>query len=143
MVKLVGGNVVNHETQEITREYRLNFNNDEGIWDDPIPPEITSSVLGRTATCSISRTSLLAWSLMNIPQVEVADVECGGWIKIVIKTGAAFDEDAFKREVTEVLTGVTRVRSGRKPSEPARDCARLTATVASLVRPVTQTQAPS
>ena len=66
-----------HVTHEITQEYRLDFEGGEAGWDDPIPPEVTSRVLGREATCTINRTSLLAWSLMNIAHVQVADLACG------------------------------------------------------------------
>ena len=51
-------------TKEISREYRVDFNNGETHWDDAIPPEVTSGVLGKPAICIIDRTSLLAWSLM-------------------------------------------------------------------------------
>jgi hypothetical protein len=107
-----------HIAQEITREYRLNFNDGEAHWDDRIPPEVTSGVLGRGATCAISRTSLLAWSLMNISEVQMADVVCGGWIKIVISTGPDFDELAFTSEVAQVLSEVSAVRSNHRPHAP-------------------------
>jgi hypothetical protein len=100
-----------HVPEEITREYRLDFNHGETAWDDPMPPEIICNVLGRNATCRINRTSLLAWSLMNIPQVQVADVACGGWIRISISTGADFDELVFKREVADIVAGIRQVRS--------------------------------
>jgi hypothetical protein len=105
-------------TQEITRHYRLDFRNDEPEWDDPIPPEITSRVLGRKATCTISRTSLLAWSLMSLPQVDVADLTSGGWIKIAISTDPHFDEAAFKAEVATVLASVRQLRSPERNSQP-------------------------
>jgi hypothetical protein len=104
-------------TQEITRQYRLDFRNDEPEWDDPILPEVTSRLLGRKATCIISRTSLLAWSLMSLPQVDVADLTAGGWIKIAISTGPDFEEAAFKSEVASILAGVRQVHSPR--AQPA------------------------
>ena len=100
-----------HVPEEITREYRLDFNHGEAAWDDPMPPEIICNVLGRNATCRINCTSLLAWSLMNIPQVQVADVACGGWIRISISTGTDFDELVFKREVADIVAGIRQVRS--------------------------------
>ena len=109
-----------HVTHEITREYRLDFEGGEAGWDDPIPPEVTSRVLGREATCTINRTSLLAWSLLNIAHVQVADLACGGWIKIVISTGPDFDESAFRAEVAGVLDGVKSVRSNRRPRAAER-----------------------
>jgi hypothetical protein len=63
---------------------RLHFNEDP-LWEDPIPPEITSNVLARRVTSVINRTSLLAWCLMNIPSVEVADLTGGGWIAILTR----------------------------------------------------------
>jgi hypothetical protein len=100
-----------HSTEEIARAYRLDFDNGEAHWDDPMPTDITSGVLGTKATCIISRASLLAWSLMNIPEVEVADLTWEGWIRVSIKTGVEFDETAFKAEVETILTGVKLVRS--------------------------------
>jgi hypothetical protein len=97
-------------TEEITREYRLHFNDDEALWEEPIPPEITSNVLaGRVAASAINRTSLLAWCLMNIPSVEVADLTGGGWIEIRISTGPNFDEESFKAEVAGIVTRVKNV----------------------------------
>ena len=61
-------------TKEITREYRVDFNKGETHWDDPIPAEVTSDVLGRRTTCIINRTSLLAWLLTNLPDVACADL---------------------------------------------------------------------
>jgi hypothetical protein len=96
---------MDHGTQEITREYRLDFSRGEAEWDDPIPPEVTSGVLGRRTKATIKRTSLLAWSLMNITEVEVADVTAGGWIKIRIRTEADFDEDAFDTRSATLCAG--------------------------------------
>ncbi len=107
-----------HSTREITRVYRLDFDNGEAHWDDPIPPEITSNVLGTKATCIISRTSLLAWSLMNIPGVEVADLSCEGWIQIAVATGADFDEVAFRNEVETIISDVRLVRGDRAREQP-------------------------
>jgi hypothetical protein len=108
-------------TREITREYRLDFNNGEGHWCDRIPPEVTCNVLGRPATRIINRTSLLAWSLMmNLRDVAIADVTAEGWMKISITTGPKFDEAAFTREVAETLTAVTRVRSYGQPGSLPR-----------------------
>ena len=79
---------MNNVAKEITREYRLDFNNGETHWDDPIPPEVTSRLLGRRVTCIISRTSLLAWSLMmDVREVEVADVTADGWMRIEVSRG--------------------------------------------------------
>jgi hypothetical protein len=94
-------------------------------WHDRIPPEVTSAVLGRRATSAISRTSLLAWSLMNIAEVRIADVVCGGWIKIVVSTGPHFDEVAFMSEVADVLSGVRgcvamNAHTPRCPNTPRR-----------------------
>ncbi|HEX2725276.1 MAG TPA: hypothetical protein VHN20_05605, partial [Beijerinckiaceae bacterium] len=102
---------------EMTREYRLSFNSGDIDWDDPIPPEVTSDVLGRRMTCTISRTSLLAWSLMTVAEVHVADLAPGGWIKIVVGTGDDFDERAFKSEIARVLAAVSAV-PGDRPAEP-------------------------
>ena len=111
-----------HVTREITREYRLDFNGGETGWDDPIRPEATSLVLGRRATCTISRTSLLAWSLMTISAVQVADLTCEGWIKIVISIDADFDEVAFRSELAKIVADVRDV-PGTRPSW-RRDAAR-------------------
>src|SRR5215211_3552857 len=87
---------MNNVAQEITRSYRLDFRNGETHWDDPIPPEVTSQLLGRRVTCVISRTSLLAWSLMmDVREVEVADVTADGWMEIAVCT-------ATVTEVTQV-----------------------------------------
>ena len=107
-----------HVTRETTREYRLDFDSGDADWDDPIPPEVTSDVLGRRMTCTITRTSLLAWSLMNISEVQLADLACGGWIKIVISTGNDFDESAFKSEIARVLSAVRAVRCNRRADAP-------------------------
>ena len=101
-------------TQEITREYRLNFNNGELEWDDPIPPEVTSNVLGRPTGTVINRTSLLAWSLMSLPSVEVADLVGGGWIEIRLGTDANFDELQFKLQVSELVAEIREVRPYRQ-----------------------------
>jgi hypothetical protein len=98
-------------TEEITREYRLHFNDEDPLWEDQIPPEITSNVLARRVTWVINRTSLLAWCLMNIPAVEVADLTGGGWIEIRISTGPGFDEEPFKAEVADIVARVKQVRS--------------------------------
>jgi hypothetical protein len=113
MAKLSGDAPMDHGTQEIRRVYRLDFDHGEASWDDPMPPEITSDVLGRRATSIINRTSLLAWSLMNLRHVDVADLSFGGWIKISITTGPDFDEGAFQREVAEVVHRVSQVVSDR------------------------------
>jgi hypothetical protein len=106
--------------KEITREYRLDFTQGEAHWDDPIPPEVTSQVLGKQATCIISRTSLLSWSLMmNIREVEVADVTVDGWIQIAVRTGPDFDEKAFGRSVAETMAEVKQVRSQLSPKHGA------------------------
>src|SRR5215217_3082719 len=78
----------------------LDFRNGETHWDDPIPPEVTSQLLGRRVTCVISRTSLLAWSLMmDVREVEVADVTADGWMEIAVCTGPDFDHTAFMRDI--------------------------------------------
>jgi hypothetical protein len=101
---------MNYLTREITREYRLDFNNGEMHWDDPMPPDVTSGVLGKPTTCIIDRTSLLAWSLMmNVREVAVADLTAGGWMKVSITTGSSFDETNFTREVADTVTSVTQV----------------------------------
>jgi hypothetical protein len=104
---------VEYESQEISRKYRLIFNRGEALWDDPIPPEITSNVTGMRVNKTINRASLLAWSLMNVSEVEVADLAFDGWMKIFIRTRASFDEPAFKREVGGVVNEVKRRRSAR------------------------------
>src|SRR5829696_7382636 len=81
-----------YDTAEISRQYRLNFDRGESLWDDPIPPEITSNVIGIQTTLTINRTSLLAWSLLNISHVETADLAFDGWIKLLIRTSTSFDE---------------------------------------------------
>ena len=106
-------------TEEITREYRLHFNDEDSSWENPIPPEITSNILARRVTSVINRTSLLAWCLMNIPSVEVADLTGGGWIEIRISTGPDFDEEPFKAEVADIVARVKQVRSAC-PERPAR-----------------------
>jgi hypothetical protein len=99
--------------EEITREYRLEFNNNDPAWNDFIAPEISSRVLARRVTHVINRTSLLAWSLSNISSVEVADLTASGSMEIRISTGRDFDEDAFKAEVAEVLATVRQVKSSQ------------------------------
>jgi hypothetical protein len=101
---------MNYLTREITREYRLDFNNGETHWNDPMPPDVTSGVLGKPTICIIDRTSLLAWSLMmNVREVAVADLTAGGWMKISITIGSNFDEANFTREVADTVTSVTQV----------------------------------
>jgi hypothetical protein len=103
-------------TEESTREYRVYFNDDACVWEDPIPPGISSNVLARRMTSMINRTSLLAWSLMNIPSVEVADLTEGGWIHVRISTGPEYDEEPFKAEVLDIIARVKQVRgSCRRP----------------------------
>ena len=101
---------MDHGTQEITRVYRLDFNFGEPEWDDPMPHDVTSDVLGRRAMSTINRTSLLAWSLMNLPSVEVADLTLGGWMKVVISSGSSFDEPAFKIAIAEIVQRVRNIR---------------------------------
>ena len=109
-----------YDTAEISRQYRLNFDRGESLWDDPIPPEITSNVIGIQTTMTINRTSLLAWSLLNISHVETADLAFDGWIKLLIRTSTSFDEVAFKREIADIVAGVKQLRSQHDPSaEPA------------------------
>jgi hypothetical protein len=100
-----------YDTAEISRQYRLNFDRGESLWDDPIPPEITSDVIGIQTTMTINRTSLLACSLLNISHVETADLAFDGWIKLLIRTSTSFDEAAFKREITDIVAGVKQLRS--------------------------------
>ena len=100
-----------YDTAEISRQYRLNFDRGESLWDDPIPPEITSNVIGIQTTMTINRTSLLAWSLLNISHVETADLAFDGWIKLLIRTSTSFDEAAFKREIADIVAGVKQLRS--------------------------------
>ena len=103
---------MNQLTREITREYRLDFNTGEAHWDDPIPPDVTSDLLGKPTICIIDRTSLLAWWLMmNVREVSVADVTAGGWMKITVSTGCHFDEARFAREVDHTVASVTQVPS--------------------------------
>jgi hypothetical protein len=104
-------------TEESTREYRVHFNDDASLWEDPIPSEISSNVLARRMTSIINRTSLLAWSLMNMPFVEVADLTEGGWIEVRLSTGPEFQEEPFKAEVLDIIARVKQVRSSRRPSE--------------------------
>ena len=105
-------------TVEITREYRLNFNKGEPQWDDPIPPEVTSNVIGYRTTTIINRTSLLAWSLMMLPQVEVADLAAGGWIEIRLRTETDFDELSFQFEVAELVAIIRQFRAHRSKECP-------------------------
>ena len=101
---------MNYLTREITREYRLDFNTGETHWDDPIPPDVTSDLLGKPTPCIIDRTSLLAWWLMmNVREVAVADVTAGGWMKITVSTGCHFDEVRFAAEVAHAVARVTQV----------------------------------
>ena len=106
--------------QEIAREYRLDFNTGEAHWDDPIAPEVTSEVLGTRTTCIISRTSLLAWTLTHIAEVDVADVTAEGWIKISLNTGPDFDEATFRGEISAVVSRVLGVRRHRGPDPSTR-----------------------
>ena len=92
--------------QEIRREYRLNFDKGEPDWNDSIYPDVTSEMLGRRTGIIINRTSLLAWSLMKLPQVEVADLVGGGWIEIRVETDADFDELTFKLQIADVLADI-------------------------------------
>jgi hypothetical protein len=111
---------MNNVAQEITRSYRLDFRNGETHWDDPIPPEVTSQLLGRRVTCVISRASLLAWSLMmDVREVEVADVTADGWMEIAVCTGPDFDHTAFMRDIAATVTEVTQVRSHLGPTNRA------------------------
>src|SRR5688572_9577581 len=108
--------------EEMSREYRLHFNNGETHWNDPIPPEVTSGVLGKRTTSVINRTSLLAWSLMmNLREVHVADVTADGWMKIQISTGPEFEEAAFTRDVAQTILEVSQVRShvGQEHTAPS------------------------
>ena len=43
-----------HNALEITREYRLDFDVLEADWDDPLLPEVTSKVLGRKTTYTMT-----------------------------------------------------------------------------------------
>jgi hypothetical protein len=104
---------MDHGTQEIKRVYRLDFNNGEPDWDDPIPSEVASSVLGRKTTSMINRTNLLAWALMDMPQVQVADLAFEGWIMISISPDAHFDELTFKSEVATIVRFVRQVHRDR------------------------------
>jgi hypothetical protein len=97
------------KTQEIRRVYRLDFTNGELLWDDPMPPETTAQVLGPSASV-INRTSLLAWSLMSLPEVDVADLAFSGWMMMSLSTGADFDDVAFQNEVAEIVRRVKHVR---------------------------------
>ena len=109
-------------TEESTREYRVYFNDDACVWEDPIPPEISSNVLARRMTSIINRTSLLAWSLMNTPCVEVADLTEGGWIEVRLYTGPEFDEEPFKAEVLDIIARVKQVRGSCRPVKRLDDC---------------------
>jgi hypothetical protein len=100
-------------THEIRREYRLNFNRGEPEWDDPISPDVTSDVLGRRTGTVINRTSLLAWSLMNLPCVEVADLVGGGWMEIRLNIDPDFDELNFQFQVAELVASVRDIRAHR------------------------------
>ena len=66
-------------------------------------------------------------SLIDVPQILVAEVEPGGWIKIATKAGAGFDEGTFRREVADILRGVSVLRGGPKQSGPEPDFSRLLA----------------
>ena len=105
--------VMSSGPDEIRREYRLQFDCNDPAWDDPISPTTSSGVLGWVVTHVIRRTSLLAWSLTKIPDVEVADLADSGCVEIRIRTGADFDEPAFKAEVTAVVAKVKLVRCDR------------------------------
>jgi hypothetical protein len=102
---------MDYDTSEISRQYRLNFDRGEGLWADHIPPEITSDVTGIRTKRTIDRTSLLTLSLLNISHVETADLAFDGWMKLLIKANADFDEVAFKQEVADVVNGVKQLRS--------------------------------
>jgi hypothetical protein len=102
---------MNYVTKEITREYRLDFNNGETHWQDPIPPEVTSGVLGKPTTRVITRTSLLAWSLMmSLGEVTMADVTADGWMRICVSSDDDFDEDSLTRDIADMLRAVIAVR---------------------------------
>jgi hypothetical protein len=100
-------------TQEITREYRLNYNKGEPEWDDPIPPEITFNVLGDRTGTAMNRASLLAWSLMSLPGVEAANMVGGSSIEIRLSTDAEFNELTFKFQVAELVANVREIRACR------------------------------
>ena len=131
------------ETQEITRQYRLNFNHREAFWDDPIPPEITSCVTGMKTAGTIDRTSLLVWSLLNLSRVETADLAFQGWIRILVRTSADFDEAAFKRDIADVVKGVKQVRSDDKAHGPDAGSAETAPGVVHWPSPVQEMQAVS
>ncbi len=131
------------ETQEITRQYRLNFNHREAFWDDPIPPEITSCVTGMKTAGTIDRTSLLVWSLLNISRVETADLAFQGWIRILVRTSADFDEAAFKRDMADVVNGVKQLRSGRESTQSRCRIARNGPRAVHWPSPVQEMQAAS
>ena len=59
-------------------EYQLDFDVSEADWDDPLLPEVTSKVLGEEPSFTMTRTSLLAWSLMEVAHVQMADVFAPG-----------------------------------------------------------------
>jgi hypothetical protein len=100
-------------TEEVTGEYRLNFNKGEPEWDDPIAPEVTSDVLGRRTGTVINRTGLLAWSLMSLPCVEMANLLGDGRIEIRVSTGSGFDELTFKFQVAELVSNIREIPAYR------------------------------
>ena len=106
----------------------------EADWDEPMLPEVTSGVLGRKTRFTMSRTSLLAWSLMDITHVEMADLTAAGWIKIIVSTGPDFDEQIFRSEIADVLARVKSVRNEQQ-SHVTNDTlpTSLKATIASVV----------
>ena len=122
-------------SQEIRREYRLNFDKGEPAWDDPIAPEVTSEVLGRSTDTIINRTSLLAWSLMKLPHVEVADLVGGGWIEIRVETGADFDELTLKFQIADIVAEIREIRPYRLNNPRRRHGVRNVA--ATLINPPT------
>jgi len=100
-------------TPEIRREYRLNYSKGELEWDDPIPPEMMSNVLGKRTGTVMNRATLLACSLMTLPCVEAANMVGEGSIEIRLSTDAEFNELTFKFQVAELIADVRELRAYR------------------------------
>ena len=74
-------------------------------------------MLGRTTDTVINRTSLLAWSLMSLPCVEMADLVGDGWIEIRVSTDSDFDELTFKFQVAELVFNIREIRACRAKAD--------------------------
>src|SRR5687768_753284 len=106
-----------HLVEVSAGQYRLKIHKGDTAWDDPIAPEVTSDVLGARTATVISRTSLLAWSLMNLPCVEIAHVVGAGRIDLTVKKDAEFDRLEFTFQVAELVFETRELHAHRlKPA---------------------------